>query len=595
MGKQARARYRCARWWSLRVSVAGALLLCLGADDQLALQDAALRATADKRYCDASFMFLQLYTTTGYELALYRAAEVAYAADDRQLALRLYRTLMENHPDAHKAATAQGRVADLRALLDKGPGVTCVLPPRTCGDWLVAPGETCDDGNIVDGDGCDGNCALSACGNGVRVPSETCDDGNVMNGDGCDANCTPTACGNAARSEGEACDDGNAIDGDGCDGNCTLSACGNGVRGPSEMCDDGNLVNGDACTSACIVPSLLLRPPSSPPLSSSVTPWPLLTGGGGLLLGVVGGAGAFVGTLPLSAHAAARRAVEDAELRIDDDPVAALRDARAAQAGNPPPLEVSHGDYSQNRGRGRRAGVPRRRDGRTWVVGFLVTLVVVVNGHRPMVLSAGQASMNPREQAKPMAPKAADSLRKAPSSSAPERVLAVALAVLVLGPFVVAVVRPFEAWPWTSAPMYAHKVSDDTSLWRFHIMLELGGREPQRELDWRKVLRMYTHHAWRGFFADVYGSADPESAHAFRGDDAERFEARCSAWFARLVIELAARDKAPKDIIGVRLQIERVPRGGDKSDHHQQQRDERRVVGRFDVAGGRYVRAQEWP
>ena len=275
------------------VLLAIALVALRGDGALVAMGDAALRAANEQRFCDASFIFLQIYGKSHSDLALYRAAETAFAADDRQLALRLYLSLVENHPDAEKRSAAMERVRELRKLLvEGGPGHACVLPPKACGDWIVAPGEACDDGNLKDGDGCD-------------------------------ASCVPTGCGNGTQSIGEACDDGNLNDGDGCDNNCTATACGNGVTSPGEACDDGNLQEGDTCTATCTAPLPELHQPS---------PWPWLSGGVGAVL-LVGGAGALlVGVQPALTHEASRSDIDDAEARIATDPAGALVDARSAQA-----------------------------------------------------------------------------------------------------------------------------------------------------------------------------------------------------------------------------------------------------------------------
>lgn len=258
----------------------------------VAMEGAALRAAEEHRYCDASFIFLQLYGKSRSDLALYRSAETAFAADDRQLALRLYLSLVANHPQADKRAAAEQRIRDLRKLLaEDGPGNACVLPPKACGDWIVAPGEACDDGNLTDGDGCD-------------------------------ATCVPTGCGNGTQSIGEACDDGNLADGDGCDSNCTPSACGNGVRAPGEQCDDGNHDDRDTCLADCTLPQPEVRRPS---------PWPWLVLGGGALALASGGAIAGVGALPFVEHEDARNDIEAAEASIEADPTGALAAARTAQ------------------------------------------------------------------------------------------------------------------------------------------------------------------------------------------------------------------------------------------------------------------------
>jgi len=297
-----------------------ALLAALSAAPPPGMAEAGLRAATEHRYCDASLIFTQLHGHTREALVLYRAAETAYAADDRLGALRLYRTLLDTHADFDRRAVVEQRITELLALVqERGPGQTCAAPPRICGDWIVSAGEACDDGNLIDGDGCDATCMPSGCGNGVVTGDEVCDDGNRTNGDGCDDNCTASACGNGVVGPGEQCDDGNDIDGDGCDHSCTPSSCGNGVRAGDEACDDGNRDNGDGCSARCRVEA----PPS---------PLPALFGAGGGGAVVIGGILAGVGSLPWLAHGQARDDVRAAEAlsRVDAD--VGLRDAADAQA-----------------------------------------------------------------------------------------------------------------------------------------------------------------------------------------------------------------------------------------------------------------------
>lgn len=284
------------------------------------MSDAGVRAAEERRYCDASAIFVQIHGLTQEPLSLYRAAETAFAANDLIAAIRLYRTLLDNHPEFDRRAVVEARVAELLLRVrETGPGNTCTLPPRICGDWIVSPGEGCDDGNIIDGDGCDATCMPTGCGNGVVTAPEVCDDGNLISGDGCDNNCTVSGCGNGAVSPGEACDDGNTVDGDGCDSNCSVSGCGNGVRASGEACDDGNVENDDGCDSSCMV-------------EAPKKPFPIIPVAGGGVLVVAGAAIAGVGTLPLFAHNEAQEAIAGAEDLGPANPQAAIERAQAAQA-----------------------------------------------------------------------------------------------------------------------------------------------------------------------------------------------------------------------------------------------------------------------
>lgn len=235
------------------------LLLSLAADGAEAparLVGEAVQASDAGRYCDAVPLFLEIHRRSGSLRALFNAAEVAFAAGDRVIALDLYRRVESSPGFAtfDKRALVRQRIDTVfRETQRAGPGSACPVPAARCGDWILQQGEQCDDGNATSGDGCDATCVPSACGNGVRAPDEACDDGNAIDGDGCDRGCVVSACGNGVLAPGEGCDDGNRNDGDGCDSNCTPTACGNGVRGATEQCDDGNALDGDGCDRGCVV------------------------------------------------------------------------------------------------------------------------------------------------------------------------------------------------------------------------------------------------------------------------------------------------------------------------------------------------------
>ncbi len=215
----------------------------------------AVQAADAGRWCDALPLYLEIHRRSGSLRALFNAAEVANAADDRVAAADLYRRI-ESSPGfaafEHRATVRQRASAVFRQTQRAGPGTACPVAPPRCGDWVLHDGEQCDDGNTVDGDGCDSTCVTSACGNGVRAPDEPCDDGNTVDGDGCDQGCVVTGCGNGVRTGAELCDDGNSVDDDGCDHTCVPSGCGNSVRTGAEQCDDGNTTDGDGCDRGCV-------------------------------------------------------------------------------------------------------------------------------------------------------------------------------------------------------------------------------------------------------------------------------------------------------------------------------------------------------
>jgi cysteine-rich repeat protein len=161
-------------------------------DDVSEWNEAARKAVAEKRYCDALPLFERAYAKTHEAKYLYNAAEVANAADDRMKAFALYNELRSSFPTFERAAKVEQRIQDLApAIAKEGAGKACPAAPAAavCGNGVVEAGEQCDDGNTKDGDGCSSTCTLQVCGDGHVDAGEQCDDGNTKDGDGCDHLC----------------------------------------------------------------------------------------------------------------------------------------------------------------------------------------------------------------------------------------------------------------------------------------------------------------------------------------------------------------------------------------------------------------------
>ncbi len=82
--------------------------------------------------------------------------------------------------------------------------------------------------------------------------------------------------------------------------------------------------------------------------------------------------------------------------------------------------------------------------------------------------------------------------------------------VAFLLPNMWAFVDPFETFPYTSAPMFAHYVGEDTPRYRFRFMAESGGEEQEiRATDLGLAGVEFTRY----FFGHVYGSTDPTTPY----------------------------------------------------------------------------------
>ncbi len=98
-----------------------------GAAHAANVEDMAARAKAaalDERYCEARDRYEELYEYTNLPKHLYNAAEVAYAADDRESALALYTKLVERFPH-YEVNDVRGRLTELKTSLAEGPGIAC--------------------------------------------------------------------------------------------------------------------------------------------------------------------------------------------------------------------------------------------------------------------------------------------------------------------------------------------------------------------------------------------------------------------------------------------------------------------------------------
>ncbi|HEY1099561.1 MAG TPA: hypothetical protein VGF99_11565, partial [Myxococcota bacterium] len=112
--------------------------------------------------------------------------------------------------------------------------------------------------------------------------------------------------------------------------------------------------------------------------------------------------------------------------------------------------------------------------------------------------------------------------------------------VVALGPGVAAIVTPFELWPWTNAPMFAHSpVTGSRFGVDFTVVDEAGRRRP---LDALRATGLRLHHLHRSFLVVAWGANDPAAPFGnFADDTPAARRQRVEQWFAGIVAWSNAR------------------------------------------------------
>lgn len=156
----------------------------------------------------------------------------------------------------------------------------------------------------------------------------------------------------------------------------------------------------------------------------------------------------------------------------------------------------------------------------------------------------------------------------------------IVFSVAFVAPNLWAIVSPYEDWPYTSLPMYAHYVDQDTPRYRFIFVGEFadGGEE---EVTAYSVGVDYA--AMRFFLMYVYGSVETAASpfNRFPNDDRAAFEDRLSRFFGAYAWRYA--DRFPeRPLRGIRLQVAQLQwPDNDVGEVHE--------IGRHDVAAGRFI------
>ena len=154
---------------------------------------------------------------------------------------------------------------------------------------------------------------------------------------------------------------------------------------------------------------------------------------------------------------------------------------------------------------------------------------------------------------------------------------ALALAALLIGLQLRAMLGPHEDWPFTSAPMFAFYHSADRPLYEIAIFEQsaegLEKRLRSADIGVREI------SFGRAFFGDVYGSIDPyHPAGHHPGDTPRAFAARMSEFSERLIAVRKRRGAPPAH--SLRYELLRVERGTVTA---------RTPIGRFLVAERRFT------
>jgi len=146
-------------------------------------------------------------------------------------------------------------------------------------------------------------------------------------------------------------------------------------------------------------------------------------------------------------------------------------------------------------------------------------------------------------------------------------------------------IDPFEDFPLTSAPMFAHYVNTETPRYRFRLTAERAGGEVReiRATD----LGLAGVEFSRDFFGSVYGSIDRHSPFAPHGADSPAaFRARLRAFFGDMAHVLRRRNPERwRDLRRIRLAVVRLGERNQDLDAHE--------VGFYTVDSGRFTHT--WP
>ncbi len=174
---------------------------------------------------------------------------------------------------------------------------------------------------------------------------------------------------------------------------------------------------------------------------------------------------------------------------------------------------------------------------------------------------------------------AVEGLRLQRGTTAQRLWCAVAFVVLV-GPNIVAVVAPFEHWPWTCAPMFAASATGN-ALYRTHFILEKrdGTTAP---LPTKDAAGLNDWHFRRSFLVKAWGSDDASTSFGHVDHDTPELRAARVGRYFDGMVRFAKKKRRPvfQGVTAVRVELEEVT-----------PRQQTRLLGRYLVADRRFVLA----
>jgi len=154
--------------------------------------------------------------------------------------------------------------------------------------------------------------------------------------------------------------------------------------------------------------------------------------------------------------------------------------------------------------------------------------------------------------------------------------LLVALALTMAN--VAAMVVPFETYPFTSAPMFAHPPVGSGTRYRVEVKI-VTDSSGANAFPYEAIGFTETHFV-RALLVRGYGSVDSSAPYGFVRDDDDRTRTRrLEAFFRSCVDTLRERNALPDGATGVRLSL----RAKDRA-------DEAREIGTYDLASGVFRR-----
>ncbi len=157
----------------------------------------------------------------------------------------------------------------------------------------------------------------------------------------------------------------------------------------------------------------------------------------------------------------------------------------------------------------------------------------------------------------------------------------VVASLLLFVPNVAAVVVPFEAWPYTCAPMFAASPVDNALyLPTFILEKKDGSTEPLPTLPASGISEWLFK---RAFLIEAWGSDDPSTSFGHVDDDTAAKRAARIERFVQAMIRHTRRSKRPvfDDVVALRIDLEQT-----------QPVKSKRVLGRYVVAAHHFETRQ---